>query len=98
MVAGAMAAGERADGAAGAPNQVECGSHRFLWKPGRNYEEAVKTFAPYDKTREINSGARKAGAALIQEGTITPNRKTYIYVNNRLKGMRWQLSRRCWLA
>src|SRR5678815_4009691 len=25
---------------------------RFLLKPGRKYEEAVKTFSPYDKTKE----------------------------------------------
>ena len=59
---------------------------RFLLKPGRRYEEAVKTFEPYDKTREVNKEARDAGAALIHEGTIAPKRKTFIYVNNRLEG------------
>ena len=49
---------------------------RFLLKPGRRYEEAVKAFEPYNK----------AGAALIQEGTAASNRKTFIYVNNRLEG------------
>ena len=40
---------------------------RFLLKPGRRYEEAVKAFEPYDQTQEVNTEARKAGAALIQE-------------------------------
>jgi uncharacterized protein YecE (DUF72 family) len=59
---------------------------RFLLKPGRKYEDAVKQFSPYDQTREINAPARQAGAALIQEGRQKPNRKTFIFVNNRLEG------------
>jgi uncharacterized protein YecE (DUF72 family) len=60
---------------------------RFLLKPGRKYEEAVKTFQPYDKTKEVNEGARKAGAELIKEGKATlANKKTFIFVNNRLEG------------
>jgi uncharacterized protein YecE (DUF72 family) len=59
---------------------------RFLLKPGRKYEEAVKTFAPYDKAHEVNEDARHAGLALIEEGKEIPTRKTFIYVNNRLEG------------
>jgi uncharacterized protein YecE (DUF72 family) len=60
---------------------------RFLLKPGRNYEEAVKAFQPYDATREINEEARKAGARMIAEGERPElPRETYIYVNNRLEG------------
>jgi uncharacterized protein YecE (DUF72 family) len=59
---------------------------RFLLKPGRKYEEAVKAFQPYDQTREVNEEARQAGRALIQEGAKQPDRKTFIYVNNRLEG------------
>jgi hypothetical protein len=60
---------------------------RFLLKPGRKYEEAVKTFQPYDKVKEPNPEARSAGKALIAEGKATgPERKTFIYVNNRLEG------------
>ncbi len=59
---------------------------RFLLTPGRKYEEAVKTFQPYDKTQEVNDEARQAGAALIKSGKANPSRKTYIYVNNRLEG------------
>ena len=60
---------------------------RFLLKPGRKYEDAVKAFQPYDKTKEVNEDARKAGAGMIVEGErYEPRRKTYIYVNNRLEG------------
>jgi uncharacterized protein YecE (DUF72 family) len=59
---------------------------RFLLRPGRRYEDAVKSFQPYDKTKEVNGEARKAGAALIAEGTKAKGRKTFIYVNNRLEG------------
>jgi hypothetical protein len=58
-----------------------------LLKPGRKYEEAVKTFQPYDKLKEANPNARAAGKALIAEGKAAgQGRKTFIYVNNRLEG------------
>ncbi len=41
---------------------------RFLLKPGRKYEEAVKTFQPYDKVKEPNPEAREAGKTLFAEG------------------------------
>ena len=60
---------------------------RFLLKPGRQYEEAVKTFEPYDSIKEENPGARAAGKALIAEGqAAAPRRRTFIFVNNRLEG------------
>jgi uncharacterized protein YecE (DUF72 family) len=59
---------------------------RFLLKPGRKYEEAVKTFQPYNRTKEVNDEARKAGAALIQAGKAAGTGKTLIFVNNRLEG------------
>jgi len=60
---------------------------RFLLNPGRKYEEAVKTFQPYDKVKEPNPEARAAGKALIAEGKeVGKDRKTFIYVNNRLEG------------
>ena len=59
---------------------------RFLLKPGRRYEEAVKAFAPYARVQEVNPAARQAGAALIREGLTAAGRKTFIYVNNRLEG------------
>ena len=60
---------------------------RFLLKPGRKYEQAVKAFEPYNAIKEENPEARAAGQALIQEGLKAgPKRKTLIYVNNLLEG------------
>ena len=59
---------------------------RFLLKPGRKYEEAVKTFEPYDRVKEPNDDARAAGAKLIAAGRAAAKRQTFIYVNNRLEG------------
>jgi hypothetical protein len=44
-------------------------------------------FQPYEKTVETNPEARASGAALIQEGASPGSeKKTFIYVNNRLEG------------
>ena len=60
---------------------------RFLLKPGRKYEDAVKAFQPYAETKEANNEARQAGAALIREGRLEKaTRKTFLFVNNRLEG------------
>jgi uncharacterized protein YecE (DUF72 family) len=60
---------------------------RFLLKPGRKYEQAVKAFEPYDSVKEENPEARAAGKALIAEGKAAgPKHRTFIYVNNRLEG------------
>ncbi len=60
---------------------------RFLLKPGRSYEQAVKTFEPYDAIKEENPQARAAGKALIAEGKAAgPKRRTFVFVNNRLEG------------
>ena len=60
---------------------------RFLLKPGRKYEQAVKAFEPYDSIKEENPEARAAGRALIAEGQAAgPKHRTFIYVNNRLEG------------
>jgi uncharacterized protein YecE (DUF72 family) len=60
---------------------------RFLLKPGRKFEEAVKLFSPYDSVREVVPDARAAGAALLREGLVAGKRKkTFVYVNNRLEG------------
>jgi uncharacterized protein YecE (DUF72 family) len=60
---------------------------RFLLKPGRKYEEAVKRFQPYDRVQEKNDEARAAGRNLIAEGNSSvAKKKTFIYVNNRLEG------------
>jgi uncharacterized protein YecE (DUF72 family) len=60
---------------------------RFLLKPGRQYEEAVKAFEPYDSIKEENPAARAAGRTLIAEGKAAgPKRRTFVFVNNRLEG------------
>ena len=64
----------------------ELNAARFLLKPGRKYEEAVKMFKPYDKLVEVNDEARRAAAALIAEGKAKKRGKTLIFVNNRLEG------------
>ena len=60
---------------------------RLLLKPGRRYEEAVKLFSPYKETKEINEPARSAAGALIKLGLKGGgDRRTFIFVNNRLEG------------
>ena len=72
---------------AGSRTNPELIAARFLLKPGRKYEDAVKAFQPYDQTQEVNEEARRAGASLILEGErYESRRKTFIYVNNRLEG------------
>jgi uncharacterized protein YecE (DUF72 family) len=60
---------------------------RFLLKPGRRYEAAVKAFQPYDRVRDPDPDARAAGRALMAErlSAGTPGR-TFIFVNNRMEG------------
>jgi uncharacterized protein YecE (DUF72 family) len=71
----------------GSRTNPELVAGRFLLKPGRKYEDAVKAFQPYGRVLEVNDEAREAGAGMIIEGErCAPRRKTYIYVNNRLEG------------
>src|SRR6266478_4729658 len=71
----------------GSQTNADLVAARFLLKPGRKYEQAVKTFEPYDRIKEENPEARAAGKALIAEGQAAgPKRKTFIFVNNRLEG------------
>jgi uncharacterized protein YecE (DUF72 family) len=70
----------------GSQTNPELVAARFLLKPGRAYEAAVKSFQPYDQTKEVNDEARQAGTRLIKEGKKNANRKTFIFVNNRLEG------------
>jgi uncharacterized protein YecE (DUF72 family) len=59
---------------------------RFLLKPGRKFEEAVRMFQPYDEVKEVYQEARVSGAALIEEGIAAPRQKTLLFVGNRLEG------------
>jgi uncharacterized protein YecE (DUF72 family) len=71
----------------GSRTNPELIASRFLLKPGRKYEQAVKTFEPYDSIKEENPEARAAGRALIAGGRAAgPKAKAFIYVNNRLEG------------
>jgi uncharacterized protein YecE (DUF72 family) len=58
---------------------------RALLKKGRSYEQAVKTFEPYDRTQEANPGAREAIRRIAERAwkTVQP---AYVFVNNRLEG------------
>jgi len=58
---------------------------RFLLKPGRKYEEAVKAFSPYKSVKEVNEEARAAGKKLIV-GAKQQGKQAVIYINNRLEG------------
>lgn len=62
---------------------------RFLLKPGRKYDEAVRTFQPYNETKEVNVEARKAIAALIKLALAATGGnlvRALIFINNRLEG------------
>ena len=60
---------------------------RLLLKPGRKYEQAVKLFSPYKETKEPNPEVRQAAAALVKKALASPrDRRTFIFVNNRLEG------------
>jgi uncharacterized protein YecE (DUF72 family) len=59
---------------------------RFLLKPGRTYEQAVKNFQPYTEIKEPNPDARAALLELLARSSFTRTKKRYIYVNNRLEG------------
>lgn len=60
---------------------------RFLLKPGRTYEDAVKEFSPYKGTKEENPTARQAAKELILKITRDGRaRKAFIFINNRLEG------------
>jgi uncharacterized protein YecE (DUF72 family) len=61
-----------------------CGA-RFLLRPGRRYEEAVKLFSPYDRIQDIYPEGRAAGARLLRMA-LGKNIKAFVYLNNRFEG------------
>jgi uncharacterized protein YecE (DUF72 family) len=65
---------------------AEFTSARFLLKPGRNYEQAVKTFEPYSELKEPYQEARDALAMLLTPTSPGRTKRRYAYVNNRLEG------------
>ena len=58
---------------------------RALLRKGRGYEEAVRSFEPYDRVQEPNEGAR-AGMRGIVERAIRLKKPAFLFVNNRLEG------------
>jgi uncharacterized protein YecE (DUF72 family) len=60
---------------------------RFLLKPGRKFEEAVKRFSPYEKLQEVNPEGRTAGVKLVRRVTGSGKRtRGFIFLNNRFEG------------
>jgi uncharacterized protein YecE (DUF72 family) len=59
---------------------------RFLVTPGTFYETSVQAFEPFDRIKVVDDDARAAARTLITEGATVPNRRTYLFINNRLEG------------
>jgi uncharacterized protein YecE (DUF72 family) len=59
---------------------------RFLLRPGRSYEEAVKAFSPYNRTRDVYPEGRRALALLIKLALAQAQQRALIFVNNRFEG------------
>ena len=60
---------------------------RFLLRPGRSYEQAVKLFSPYSEAKEPYPEGRAAGTAIIAEALTSQGaKKALIFVNNRFEG------------
>ncbi len=58
---------------------------RALLRRGRQYEQAVKSFEPYEHVQDPNPEAREALAALGRRAELE-KRIAYLFVNNRLEG------------
>jgi uncharacterized protein YecE (DUF72 family) len=58
---------------------------RALLKRGRPYEEAVRTFSPYDRVQEVNTPVREALRELV-DIAIVDGMPAFVFVNNRLEG------------
>lgn len=58
---------------------------RALLRRGRPYEEAVRSFAPYDKVQEVNEPVRQ-GLREIIDTALVDGTPAFIFVNNRLEG------------
>jgi uncharacterized protein YecE (DUF72 family) len=58
---------------------------RALLAQGRTYEQAVKSFEPYDRIQEPNEGAREGMIEIVKQ-TRKRNGTAYLFVNNRLEG------------
>jgi hypothetical protein len=71
----------------GSLTNPECVGARLLLKPGRKYQEAVDAFSPYGTIHEVQPGVRHSAAQLVRQRRLSlPNRRTFLYFNNRLEG------------
>jgi len=73
----------------GALTSPEHAVARLLLRPGRDYEEAVKRFQPYDRVQDPYPEGRAPIAQLLgrvakRDGGVP--RMVYVYVNNRFEG------------
>ncbi len=58
---------------------------RFLLRPGRTYEQAVKMFEPYESIQDPYPEGRSALSALIDK-CLAEKRTLFAFVNNRFEG------------
>ena len=58
---------------------------RALLARGRTYEQAVKSFEPYDRLQEPNEGARE-GMVEIAKQSLRRKNPSWLFINNRLEG------------
>jgi uncharacterized protein YecE (DUF72 family) len=58
---------------------------RALLRQGRAYEDAVKSFSPYERIQDPNVESRDALRALIQR-SLGLQQPAYVFVNNRFEG------------
>ncbi len=76
----------------GCPGSFTCpafAAARLLLRPGRDYETAVKTFAPYDRIQDEYPAGRAAAADLVRGVARRDSNfpgSLYLYVNNRFEG------------
>jgi uncharacterized protein YecE (DUF72 family) len=59
---------------------------RFLLRPGRKYEEAVRLFSPYEHVQDPYPEGRSAAANLVKVAASGKRTQAYIYLNNRFEG------------
>jgi uncharacterized protein YecE (DUF72 family) len=81
----AMSPVEEQIGMSGSLSAPDFVGARFLLRPGRGYEAAVKAFSPYQSVKDLYPEGRAAGAQLIHKASET-GRKAFVYVNNRFEG------------
>lgn len=73
--------------APGSRPNPDCFGARFLLRPGRRYEEAVRLFSPYDQVRDPFPAGRAVMLDMILSCLRQPRPgRAYIYINNRFEG------------